>query len=91
MEDNIPKIQHEPKQTLVDTLENKLNIDKREAEKDIIKVIQCNIKFDIEKEIDDILKDIKSNLTFGIKLKIVVTLLMLIGLIFLLVNWIFFG
>ena len=90
MENDISKITHEPKQTLVDTLENQLKIDKRTVEKDIIKVIECNIKSDIEKEIDNIMRDIKSNMTFCVKLKIAVTLLIVLGLICLLVNWIFF-
>lgn len=91
MDDADPKIEHEPKQTLVETLENQLKVGKDKVEKDIIKVIHCNIKIDIQEEIDSILKDIKSNMTFVVALKIIITLIMLLGLIFLLVKWIFFG
>lgn len=90
MDSDISKIEHEPKQTLVETLENQLKVSKDKVEKDIIKVIHCNIKIDIQEEIDGILKDIKSNMTFGVKLKIAVILLITTGLSCLLVNWIFF-
>ncbi len=90
MENSIPKTEHKANPTLVETLETELNIDKHKAEKSVIDVITCNIRADIDTEIDKILKEVRSNITFGVILKIVFTLILCFGLIFLLVNWIFF-